>query len=817
MLDQTILDIIIRAKDQASGVFKDTAGNMSGINKAATIAAGATTAAFVAIGAASVKMAADFQQQTTTLVTTAGESEKNLAMVRTGILDISSQTGTSAKEMATAMYTIESAGYHGADGLTILKAAAQGAKTENADLQKVADAVTSSMRDYHKPASDAADVTSKIVAAVGAGKTTFEDFTGSLHSVLPIASAAHISLEDILGDVASMTVHGMSADQATQNLANAIRTLQSPSQSAQQYLASIGINAADLSDKLSTKGLSGTLEEVSQAIMQHMGPSGKVLIDSFNQSKSAAADAQQMISKMPANLQALAKQYLAGSISAKDWRTDTKNLGADQANLANQFASVANTAGGFNNLLKSGSPTALTYSQALQKATGNATTMNVALMLTGENAEYTANAVKAVGAAHAEAGNNVAGWQLIQSNFNQVLSEAKESLMNTAIALGTALLPALTAMLKAVMNVVEPIAEWTNKHKNLTAIIFTGATAIAGLTTAILLAHGAFSKISTSANLVKKGILAIKDSSMIASIATKAMAAAQWLLNVAMDANPIGLIVIAVAALIAIVITLTNSWKKVADFFVQLWDDIVGFFKNHIELIVGVILGPLGGLIVWIIMHWKQVSAFFSELWRDIVNGVGGFIGGVINFFKNLPGQILGALGDAGSMLFDIGKNIVQGLINGVTGMIGAAGNAVKNVGSSIVNGLKGLLGIHSPSTVFHEIGQNLGQGLVNGITSTKSAVQTATNGLVNVPNGRSVANLPTSGGALPSASYGSPSQPQGGVVFNAGGITVQIGMYAGTANEKQQIAVEIWQELMKVARQHNMAGNIPNLGVRAV
>lgn len=817
MLDQTILDIIIRAKDQASGVFKDTAGNMSGINKAATIAAGATTAAFVAIGAASVKMAADFQQQTTTLVTTAGESEKNLAMVRTGILDISSQTGTSAKEMATAMYTVESAGYHGADGLTILKAAAQGAKTENADLQKVADAVTSSMRDYNKPASEAADVTSKIVAAVGAGKSTFEGFTGALHSVLPIASAAHISLDDILGDVASMTVHGMSADQATQNLANAIRTLQSPSQSAQQYLASIGINAADLSDKLSKKGLSGTLEEVSQAIMQHMGPSGKVLIDSFNQSKSAAADAQQMISKMPANLQALAKQYLAGSISAKDWRTDTKNLGADQANLANQFASVANNANGFNNLLKSGSPTALTYSQALQKATGNATTMNVALMLTGENADYTANAVKAVGAAHAEAGNNVAGWQLIQSNFNQVLSQAKESLMNTAIALGTALLPALTAMLKAVMNVVEPIAEWTNKHKSLTAIIFTGVTAIAGLTTAILLAHGAFSKISTSANLVKKGILAIKDSSIIASIATKAMAAAQWLLNVAMDANPIGLIVIAVAALIAIVITMTNSWKKVADFFVKLWDDIVGFFKDHIELIVGVILGPLGGLIVWIIMHWKQVSAFFSELWRDIVNGVGGFIGGLINFFKNLPGQILSALGDAGNMLFDIGKNIVQGLINGVTGMIGAAGNAVKNVGSSIVNGLKGLLGIHSPSTVFHEIGQNLGQGLINGIASTKGAVQAATNGIVNVPNGRSVTSLPTSGGTLPSVSSVGASQSQNGVVFNAGGITVNIGMYAGSANEKQQIAVEIWQEIMKVARMHNMAGNIPNLGVRAV
>lgn len=813
---QTILDIVIRAKDQASDVFKGTANNMSGINKAALITAAATTAAFVTIGAASVKMAADFQQQTTTLVTTAGETEKNIGMVRTGILNLSSQTGTSATEMSKAMYTIESAGYHAADGLTILKAAAQGAKTENADLQKVADAVTSTMRDYHAPASDAANITSKLVAAVGSGKSTFEEFTGSLHSVLPIASAAHISLNDILGDIASMTVHGMSADQATQNLANAIRTLQSPSQSAQQYLYSIGVNAADLSDKLSQKGLSGTLEEISQAIMQHMGPSGKVLIDSFNQSKAAAADAQEMISQMPSSLQSLAKQFAAGKISAQEWSIDLLGMDTKTANLAKQFATTQNKASGFNNLLKSGSPAALSYSQALQKATGNATTMNVALMLTGENAQYTSNAVKAVGAAHAEAGNNVAGWQLIQSNFNQVLEQSKESLINTSIALGTALLPALTSVLKMVMNFIEPIAEWTSKNQNLTAIIFTVITAVAALTTAILLTHSAFGKISESVMLVRSGILAIRDSSIAASVATKAMTAAQWLLNIAMDANPIGLVIIAIAALIAIAITLTNNWKNIGNFFATLWKDIWNFFKQHIDLIVSIVLGPLAGLVVFIIQHWSQISRFFADLMRDLGNDFRDFGAGVVAVFRALPGAIVSIMADLGRMLYNAGKDIIRGLVNGIKEAEHLATDAVNGVANNVVKGFKSLLGIHSPSVVFHEAGINIGQGLANGISSTRTLVQNATNGLVSVPGNRSsVANLPTSSASITSPSTSS-SQQQGGMTFSVGSLTVQIGMYAGTANEKQQIAVEIWQEIMKVARSHNMANNVPNIGVRA-
>ena len=214
-------DALASAVSQIRGVGAEA--DAVGAKSAATGILGSK--AFLAIGAAAaggavevVKMAGDFQASTERLVTSAGESQKNIGLVRDGILAMAGSVGYSAEQLSAAMYKIESGGQHGADGLRVLQAAAEGAKTENADLTTVADAVTSAMQDYHLKASDAAMVTSKLVAATASGKMTFEELAGSMSAILPIASANHVSLNDILGDLASMTVHGESAQQAAQNL-----------------------------------------------------------------------------------------------------------------------------------------------------------------------------------------------------------------------------------------------------------------------------------------------------------------------------------------------------------------------------------------------------------------------------------------------------------------------------------------------------------------------------------------------------------------------------------------------------------------------
>lgn len=88
----------------------------------------------------------------------------------------------------------------------------------------------------------------------------------------------------------------------------------------------------------------------------------------------------------------------------------------------------------------------------------------------------------------------------------------------------------------------------------------------------------------------------------------------------------------------------------------------------------------------------------------------------VIGFFNSLPGRIIGALGSTGSMLFSAGANIVQGLLNGLTSRIGAVRAKVAEIGNLVASGVKGLLGISSPSKVMIEVGKFVMEGLMIGM-----------------------------------------------------------------------------------------------------
>src|SRR5579872_3065422 len=165
----------------------------------------------VGLAVATTKMAGDFQAGMTSLVTGAGESEKNIGIVSDGILALATQTGTSTKDLTDGMYMIESAGYHGAAGLLVLKAAAEGAKVGNASLADVANGVTTAMTDYAKSGLTAAQATNDLIASVANGKTHMGDLANSLSNILPTASAAGVGLTDVLAAMSTMTSEAVPA------------------------------------------------------------------------------------------------------------------------------------------------------------------------------------------------------------------------------------------------------------------------------------------------------------------------------------------------------------------------------------------------------------------------------------------------------------------------------------------------------------------------------------------------------------------------------------------------------------------------------
>ncbi len=176
-----------------------------------------------------------------------------------------------------------------------------------------------------------------------------------------------------------------------------------------------------------------------------------------------------------------------------------------------------------------------------------------------------------------------------------------------------------------------------------------------------------------------------------------------------------------------------------ADFFTNTGGMFADFFTNTIGMFAD-FGSNLGQTVVGI---WNNVTAFFA-------NGIAGIIG----FVSGLPGQVMGALGNLGTMLFNAGRDMIQGLLDGAGSLLRNIGNFfLKILPGWIVEPFKAALGIRSPSTVMADAAQWLPAGVVVGVNRGRGAVEAAMANLVQVPSmlsnaiASSSANLTTTGG----------------------------------------------------------------------
>ena len=110
---------------------------------------------------------------------------------------------------------------------------------------------------------------------------------------------------------------------------------------------------------------------------------------------------------------------------------------------------------------------------------------------------------------------------------------------------------------------------------------------------------------------------------------------------------------------------------------------------------------------------------------RDsFVRSVSRLVADAVAQIRSLPGKITGALAGLAGQMFNIGANILRGLINGIQSQIGTLRAAASSAASAVTSQIKGLLGIHSPSTVMEGFGENTVQGFINGIKNLIPALE---------------------------------------------------------------------------------------------
>ena len=374
-----------------------------------------------------------------------------------------------------------------------------------------------------------------------------------------------------------------------------------------------------------------------------------------------------------------------------------------------------------------------------------------------------------------------------------------------------------TDILKEVLKLVSgaDLEEWTEKIKNgfayvkdnvLPAVVngfkFLG-DAISGVVKAI----DFLSPVLTALGVAMAGLAIvgfIQNCTLIAAavkgwmMSTKLMTAAQWLLNAAMSANPIALVAIAIAALVAAIVVLwkksdtfreffINLWKKIKDSTAKVVESIKGFFTKTIPQAIDKTVNYFKNLPskVWTwllstinkIIEWRNgmvnkaraaVSAFIttvttylaqlpSKVWTWLLNTANKIVSWGSNLAskgREAAGKLLTAVvskaKELPSKIKSIGGDLVSGLWNGINNKVTWLKNKIKSWVGNVKDWLKKFFKIGSPSKLMRdEIGRWLPEGIAVGIDENAKSVLNSMKNLATGTVNSAREGLASAGGGL--------------------------------------------------------------------
>lgn len=177
---------------------------------------------------------------------------------------------------------------------------------------------------------------------------------------------------------------------------------------------------------------------------------------------------------------------------------------------------------------------------------------------------------------------------------------------------------------------------------------------------------------------------------------------------------------IVIPAVSGIIKVLTFLWQEIGLPFVSWVQETFGPIIEAAFQSIGSLIEGLGEILQGII---DFVAGTFTGDWEKAWSGVEeifhGIWDGIIGFLKELPAEML-----------RMGRDIIQGFIDGLLKKAGNAIDTMKEVANDIIETVKNIFDTHSPSVVMYGIGQNVMQGLENGMTSKGGELERTADGI---------------------------------------------------------------------------------------
>lgn len=261
-----------------------------------------------------------------------------------------------------------------------------------------------------------------------------------------------------------------------------------------------------------------------------------------------------------------------------------------------------------------------------------------------------------------------------------------------------------------------------------------------------------------------------------------------------MRANPI---ILAVTLLATAAYFIYQNWAPIKSFFMDLWTGVKNAFNTGVSFIKGIIqsvdqvfadnpllnlLFPLIGIPRLIIANWSGITGFFSSVWTSITTGVANVWNSIVSYlgpigdwfaakweniklvtsvvwsgiksvvttaWDNLISAITNSplfqrivdgwtkifdyLGSLKNKMLSIGKNIIDGLVNGIQSGFDSLKTIWAKINSYMPDFMRTKMDIHSPSRVMAELGGHVIGGIGMGLTQAFPELKNKYNQVLNL------------------------------------------------------------------------------------
>lgn len=686
-VDSSFSSTLARAGQATQNFGSAVNQKMQGVGKAMTVAGAATTA----MGVKAVKGFGDFQASLNQAAVIAGGTSKNIGE----LADVANHMGAvlpiSAQDAADAMVEMARNGASLDDIKKQFPAIAEAATAAGANLQTTAGVVQQSMNIWGDSLKSPQQAAAILVQTANASNASIEDMQQALATIGSTAKMAGMDMQTTSEAIGLLTNRGFSAAQASDDLNHAFTQMLAPSSIAKKKMDELGLTFVDSAGKM--KPFPQILQEIADktngmgdaqktaALKAMFGASGMKaiapLLDAIN---NKTGDAKNSWSAYAAEQDKAAHSTAAATKFLQDQANDMQqNIGSKIEQVGGNWEALRNKAmaakGGVNGAMLD------MINQSIEWATTSNNSMAQFIRGFVGLSPVIGPAITAVGA--------------FTTNVGKIVG-----LVGGAVgAIGN--LGRVFIVLKQAANVTEAITALEKLAKSSTI----AKTAMVGLQAG----QAIFTGLKAAAVALGGGLQAL------------------WGI---MLANPITLVIAAIAAVVAALVLFFTKTKTGQ----QMWSNFVNFLKNAWNGLVSVAQTVWNAItqafqkpIEIIKTLWSGIKDFFSQLWQGIVSTAQG----VWSSFTTGMAPIIDSIKTLWSALTDFFSVLWQGIVTTAQ----TIWNTLVQIFTPIVEAIKA---VWQPLSEFFStmwqgiitVAQTIWQGLVTVIqnvwTNIQTVVQTA-------------------------------------------------------------------------------------------